>query len=123
MTGQFSSYDPNHPPSDVATTTTDNGHSVPYIVRVERGTIDRAVYEIAALFDGRAPDPLHADTSWNRRLVYTFGGGCNAGFHQGTATGGVLNNLFLSQGYGVASSTSTRTGCPVSRSWPSKTTM
>jgi hypothetical protein len=37
--------------------------------------------------------------------VYTFGGGCDAGFHQGNATGGVINDLFLVQGYAVASST------------------
>jgi Tannase-like family of unknown function (DUF6351) len=37
-------------------------------------------------------------------LVYTFGGGCNAGYHQGASTGGVLNDLFLAQGYAVASS-------------------
>ena len=44
------------------------------------------------------------DRSWNGKLVYTFGGGCNGGFHQGASTGGVLNDLFLSQGYAVASS-------------------
>ncbi|HYU66135.1 MAG TPA: DUF6351 family protein, partial [Jatrophihabitantaceae bacterium] len=96
--------DPSSRPSDLARATV-GGRAVPYIVRVERGTIDRAVYEIAALYDGTDPSPLVPDTSWNDRLVYTFGGGCNAGYHQGRATGGVLNDLFLSQGYAVASST------------------
>jgi hypothetical protein len=96
--------DPSARPADLATATVD-GHAVPYVVRVERGTIDRAVYEIAALYDGRSPSPLSRDTSWNDRLVYTFGGGCNAGYHQGNATGGVINDLFLGQGYAVASST------------------
>jgi hypothetical protein len=91
-------------PADLATATV-NGAKVPYIVRIERGTIDRAVYEIAALYDGAAPSPVTADRSWNDRLVYTFGGGCNAGYHQGSGTGGVLNDLFLGQGYAVASST------------------
>ena len=54
---------------------------------------------------GKAPSPLQPDTSWNGKLIYTFGGGCNAGFHQGTSTGGVLDDEFLSQGYAVASST------------------
>jgi hypothetical protein len=96
--------DPSSRPADLATATV-NGQTVPFIVRVETGTIDRAVYQIAALYDGQAPSPLRPDTSWNGKLVYTFGGGCDAGFHQGTATGGVLNNLFLGQGYAVASST------------------
>ncbi len=100
-------------PSDLATTTV-NGRSVPYIVRVEQGTIDRGVYQVAALYDGHNPTPYTRDTSWNGRLVYTFGGGCDSGYHQGTSTGGVFPSvtgavtpsgadLFLSQGYAVAS--------------------
>jgi hypothetical protein len=95
--------DPSTRPADLATAVV-GGKSVPYIVRIETGTIDRAVYQIAALYDGTKPYPLHADTSWNDRLVYTFGGGCNGGYHQGAGTGGVLNDLFLAQGYAVASS-------------------
>jgi hypothetical protein len=96
--------DPASIPADAATATV-NGHSVPYIVRVETGVIDRAVYQIAALYDGQAPSPLQPDTSWNGKLIYTFGGGCNSGYHQGTSTGGVLDDQFLSRGYAVASST------------------
>ncbi|GAB2520992.1 DUF6351 family protein [Nocardia heshunensis] len=96
--------DPAARPADLATTTVD-GRSVPYIVRVETGTIDRAVYQIAALYDGSDPTPLHRDSSWNGRLIYTFGGGCNGGHQQADSTGGVLDDLFLSQGYAVASST------------------
>ncbi len=95
--------DPTSRPADLATAMV-NGHAVPYIVRLETGTIDRAVYQTAALFDGSAPSPLVPDRSWNGRLVYTFGGGCNAGYHQGDSTGGVVNDLFLGQGYAVASS-------------------
>jgi hypothetical protein len=95
--------DPALTPPD-ATVTTVDGRTVPYVVRIERGTIDRAVYEIAALYDGRAPSPTRASNSWNRRLVYTFGGGCNVGYHQGATTGGVLNDTFLSKGYAVATS-------------------
>lgn len=96
--------DPASRPADLATATV-GGRSVPYIVRLEQGTIDRAVYQVAALYDGTDPSPYRPDTSWNRRLVYTFGGGCNAGFRQGTETGGVMQDLMLSQGYAVASST------------------
>ena len=96
--------DPTSRPADLATATV-NGQTVPYIVRVETGVIDRAVYQTAALFDGQAPSPFRPDTSWNGKLIYTFGGGCNSGFHQGTSTGGVLDDQFLSLGYAVASST------------------
>ncbi|WP_372665994.1 DUF6351 family protein [Amycolatopsis kentuckyensis] len=94
--------DPATRPADLATATV-NGHAVPYVVRVERGTIDRAVYELAALYDG-TPSPVAPDAGWNGKLVYTFGGGCNAGYHQGTSTGGVVNDLFLARGFAVASS-------------------
>lgn len=96
--------DPATVPADAATATVD-GRGVPYIVRVETGVIDRAIYQTAVLFDGQAPSPLRPDTSWNGKLVYTFGGGCNSGYHQGTSTGGVLDDQFLSLGYAVASST------------------
>src|SRR6266545_6096700 len=47
--GGFSgSYEWN-PPDDVATTTNDQGRTVPYIVRQEKGTVDRDEYRIAVL--------------------------------------------------------------------------
>ena len=98
--------DPTQVPAN-ATTATVNGHTVPYIVRVERGTIDRAVYEIASLYDATNPNPSPTRAThdtWNGKLVYTFGGGCNVGYHQGANTGGVINDLFLSRGFVVASS-------------------
>lgn len=96
---------PTERPADLATATV-NGKSVPYIVRLEQGVIDRAVYQIAVLTTSAAtPTPFTADPSWNDKLVYTFGGGCNGGYHQGNVTGGVLDDQFLSLGYAVASST------------------
>ena len=94
---------PEERPADLAYTTV-NGRSVPFIVRVEEGTIARGVFQIATIYDGSEPSPLHPDSNWNGRLIYTFGGGCNSGYHQGESTGGVFNELFLRQGYAVASS-------------------
>ena len=54
-TGQFAAYDPASPPSDVATTTTDQGRTVPFIVRVETGYQDRDQYAIAVLYDPSKP--------------------------------------------------------------------
>ncbi|MHC4800367.1 MAG: DUF6351 family protein, partial [Planctomycetota bacterium] len=108
-TGSFEPLeDPTSAPDDLAQTTTIEGNTVNYIVRLETGTINRAVYQIAILDDDPntpGPDPWSSEPGWNERLIYTFGGGCNAGFHQGRSTGGVLNDFFLSQGYGVASAT------------------
>jgi hypothetical protein len=96
--------DPTQRPADLVQTTTLDGRTVDYVVRLERGTLNRGWYELAALHDPAAePSPFTDEPGWNRRLVYTFGGGCNVGYHQGSGTGGVLNDLFLSQGYAVAS--------------------
>lgn len=100
----FKPFDPSGPrPADVAQTTISDGKTVDYIVRRERGTINRAIYEIAMLHDpaGAAPDPWHAGAGWNGRLIYSFGGGCAAGYRQGLP-GGAVNDEFLSKGYAVA---------------------
>ena len=49
-TGQLQAYDPENPPSDVASTTTDQGVTVPFIVRTETGYQDRDQYQIATLW-------------------------------------------------------------------------
>jgi hypothetical protein len=61
-------------PVDLASTTTDQGVTVPYIVRVERGTIDRGVFDVAVLFDPTQPlTPFAPQRVWNGKLVYSFG--------------------------------------------------
>ncbi|MCY3844670.1 MAG: DUF6351 family protein [Acidobacteria bacterium] len=100
--------DPAALPADVATTTTLTGAEVPYVVRIETGTINRAVYQIAMLHAPGAgnpdPDAWTASPGWNRRLIYTFGGGCvNGWYRQGARTGGVTDDVMLSRGYAVAS--------------------
>ena len=98
-------------PADVATVTTLTGDTVPYVVRIETGTINRGIYQIAMLHDpasGAAPDPWRRSPGWNGRLIYTHGGGCVPGFYrQGTNTGGVVEDVMLRRGYAVASSSLT----------------
>ena len=80
--------------------------AVPYIVRVETGVVNRAIYEIAMLHHPAdpAPDPWHPAAHWNGKLVYTHGGGCRGGWYQqGNTTGGVLRDGLLRQGYAVVS--------------------
>ena len=68
-----------------------DGRVVDYVVRRERGTIDRFIYSFAML----APSARTraTDTSlWNRKLIYTFDGGVAIGHSQGTL-GSVLLDL------------------------------
>ena len=107
----FKPYNPNGPkPADLAMTTTLDGKAVPYIVRREMGTINRAVYAIAFLHEPGTPLPtpwLQNNGAWNGRLIYSFGPGCQAGYHQGRNLGGLAGNRsFLEEtqfgDYGIA---------------------
>src|SRR5882724_10327526 len=72
----FKPYTPGTTPADLAITTTTAGVTVPYIVRVERGTLNRGIYDIAVLFDPTGATPWTALTpqpQWNGKVVYTFG--------------------------------------------------
>ena len=102
----FKPLDPDAPrPADVARLTLRSGAAVDYIVRRERGTLNRAVYEIAFLHSPGEPlpEPGVGTPGWNGRLVYVFGGGCAAGYRQGILAG-ALHEELLQQGYAVAAS-------------------
>jgi hypothetical protein len=102
--------DPSARPADLAQTTTSTGLTVDYVVRVETGTINRAIYQIAVLDDPTVDSEPTWDQhprGWNGRLVYSFGGGLAPGYHQGSSIGvggNPLNDLWLSRGYAAASS-------------------
>jgi hypothetical protein len=108
---QLKPLDPSGPrPSDLARTKTSKGADVPYIVRLETGVINRAIYQNAMLAEPGAPLPTPTTTKpgWNQVLVYALGGGCGVAFRQGRGTGGVINggemnNDPLTMGYAVAS--------------------
>ncbi len=96
------------PPTDIAEVIDHRGEPAPFIVRVETGVVNRAIYEIAMLHNPADPEPTPWQLSpqWNGKLVYTHGGGCRSGWYQqGSATGGVLRNGLLAEGYAVTSST------------------
>jgi Tannase-like family of unknown function (DUF6351) len=103
--------DPAAPPADVATTTTLDGTTVPFVVRWERGTVNRFIYSVAMLAPvGEASPTAPDDTLWNRRLVFSFDGGVGIGHFQGTtSSGSMLPADLLGKGYGVMWSSGTRT--------------
>jgi hypothetical protein len=95
-------------PANLAFTTTTLGKTVPFIVRMEHGTVNRAIYQTTILHDPLtepAPSWHTPPKNWNGRLVYTFGGGCIGGWYrQGSGTGGVTDDFRLANGYAMASS-------------------
>lgn len=98
--GAFQAYDPASPPVDVGTTTTDQGKTVPYIVRVETGAIDRDEYRIAALYDPARPDYNAWDErdGFNGKIVIFHGASCDTAYEMASAPD-VMNDVALSRGF------------------------
>ncbi|WKB55860.1 DUF6351 family protein [Eleftheria terrae] len=69
-------------PADLASTTTLDGRSVPFIVRVESGTLNRAIYRIAVLDDPKAAGAWNP-AGWNQRVVLRFGESTGVQYNQG----------------------------------------
>ena len=100
-------------PADVAQTTTVAGVQVPFVVRVETGTMNRGIYQNAMLHNPvsePAPSPLTPPRGWNRKLIAVHGTGCTGGWYiQGAAlgvstfTGTMLTRL--GEGYAVFNNT------------------
>ncbi len=110
--GRWADYDPAGPrPDNLAQTTTLDGQTVDFIVRWERGTINRFIYSIAVLSPrGQVPGPPDL-SAWNKRLIYYFQGGVAIGRYQGDPSRSrMLYEYGLSRGYAVAYSTGTKTG-------------
>jgi len=75
--GAMHAYDPASPPADLATTTTDNGQTVPFIIRVETGYQDRDQYQIAVLFQpGKSWAAWAPQPQFNHKLLITHGASC-----------------------------------------------
>ena len=61
--------------SVAASLVTIGGAPVPYIVRVERGTLNRGIYDIAVLFDPTKPawTATAPQPQWTGKVVYSYG--------------------------------------------------
>ncbi|MDH3208417.1 MAG: DUF6351 family protein [Gemmatimonadota bacterium] len=110
--------DPTMLPSDVAQVTTLAGATVPFVVRVETGSVNRGIYQSAVLHDPtreQAPTPFQPLRGWNRRLIAVEGFGCPGGWYiQGGAQGNLsmadadfslLNLDRLREGYALFANT------------------
>ncbi len=118
--GMWQEWNVANRPTDVAMTTTSEGKTVPLIVRQERGVINRAGYIINILHDPAAgPAPTfnsRGGSAWNGKLIYSFGPGARAGYHQGRNFGGLNGadmfitetqtgtlDAYITRGYAIAS--------------------
>lgn len=106
VTGQWHDYDPDDPPPDVDETTTDEGHTVPFVIRVETGYQNRDQYRIATLYDPEDDwEPWDPQETFNHKLLVTHGASCGTSYEAGSApavTGGEADEA-LGRGFAVMS--------------------
>lgn len=96
-------YDPANPPGVVANTTTDQGVTVPFIVRVETGYQDRDQYQIAVLYQPGQPwSAEQPQPQFNHKLLITHGVSCGVAYETGTAPD-VTDSNGLGAGFAVMS--------------------
>jgi Tannase-like family of unknown function (DUF6351) len=94
-------YDPSNPPpaGTIASTTTTDGVTVPFIVREETGYIDRDQYSIATLWQpGKPWQPWAPQQQFNGRLVIFHGASCDTTYGTGS-TPSVLDPQVLGAGF------------------------
>ncbi|SDW28286.1 DUF6351 family protein [Marinobacter mobilis] len=90
----FVPYDSENPPADgdIATVTTDHGVTVPYIVRIETGVLNRDRYQIMSLFQ---PDQgwtgTHPQPQWNGKVLIHHGGNVGVSFAMGNPPNGDIS--------------------------------
>ncbi len=84
----FQSYDPSNPPSDVAQTTTDQGVTVPFVVRIETGYMDRDQYQISVLYQpGKPWSAVAPQGQFDHKLLILHGASCGVDHETGSAPG------------------------------------
>jgi hypothetical protein len=107
--GEYEPYDSQSPPDDVAETTTEQGSKVPFIIRVETGTMDRGIYTLGVLADPKRPWTRTApQNGWTGKVYVPFGGGCGTPHRQkpplDSEEQSVVKHTFLARGWmGIAS--------------------
>lgn len=103
--GRFEPWTLNTPvPADAETLSLPDGRSIAYIVRVERGTMNRGIHEIAVVVDPSQPwTPWQPQPQWGRKLLLKYGGGTGQLYRQGQPPP-VLDDDALRRGFVVASS-------------------
>jgi hypothetical protein len=110
----FVPYDLSSPPAsaDIADFTNDRGDTVKSIVRVERGTMNRGIYELVVFHDPAvSSSALAPQKGWNGKLLWMFGASAAVSrFQTPTNTNTIFNDDALRRGFMVAQSSLNNNG-------------
>lgn len=94
LPGAFLPYDPGNPPpsEDIAQVTTDEGVTVPFIVRIETGVMNRDRYQIMSLFQpGQQWNALSPQEQWNSKILIHHGGNVGVSYGMGQPPNGDIS--------------------------------
>ena len=95
-------------PTDMATISAPGGASVPYIVRVERGTMNRGIYDIAVLYNPAADwTATNPQAQWNGKVIYQLGASTGQPRRQARPQASWTNDVALQMGYLVVGNSMT----------------
>ena len=98
----FKPYTVGTTPADLAGTVAPSGVTVPYIVRVERGTVNRGIYDIAVLIDPTKPwTAVAPQSTWNGKVLYSFGASTGQPRRQFRSEQNWADDAALSRGFMV----------------------
>jgi len=90
----FVTYDPENPPpeDDVATVTTDQGITVPFIIRIETGVLNRDRYQIMSLYQpDREWTGIRPQSQWNGKVLIHHGGNVGVSYAMGNPPNGDIS--------------------------------
>jgi hypothetical protein len=107
----FQPYDPANPPpaAVIAQTTTDQGYTVPFIVRLETGSVDRASTRSRSCTTRPSPGISGIrKAGWNRKLFLIGGAGCGISIRRERAW--LLYGKVLGRGFAAMSTDLESTG-------------
>ncbi len=112
VTKKLESYEPASPPAAalIESTTTENGQTVPFIVRVETGYQDRDQYKVAVLYQpAESWEPWAPQPQFNHKLLITHGASCGDERESSTAPSVTADEAGV-EGSGLTDSPTTALG-------------
>jgi hypothetical protein len=124
----FTAYTPGSPatvPADAADITNDRGDTVKYLIRVERGSINRGIYQLVTLYDPRDTNVAWSPPKgWNQKLYWRFGpGGSSTRFESSPNVSTIMFQVALERGFMVASAGLTDGGSNTNNTISAETVM
>jgi hypothetical protein len=89
--------------ADIANFTNDRGETSKRLLRLEKGTIDRAVYQVLAYYDPAQPSsPWAPQKGWNGKLMWKMGAATSANHFESAPSASIFDTNALSAGFMTA---------------------